>query len=584
MFKKLARSVRQYKKSTILTPLFVAFEVVLEVAIPFIMTGLLSYLDSVSSSGATGDMWVILKYAGILVVLTGLAMLFGALSGVHCAKASTGFAKNLREDMYNKIQTYSFSNIDKFSTSSLITRMTTDVSNVQMAFQMIIRIAVRAPLMLIFSLVMTFVISPNIAWIFLTTVPVLFIGLIAIMFAVKPIWKKVFKKYDRLNQVIQENVRGIRVVKSFVREDYEVEKFNDASEDIYVNYSKASRITSFNGPLMKMAIYVAIILTCWIGTNIIVGSQGTLLQTAELSTLITYGVQLLSSLMMLSMVLVVITISREAATRIIEVLDEMPDITNPEEPVMSVKDGSIEFVNVNFSYAKDMNKLCLSDVNLEIKSGEVVGIIGGTGSSKTTLVQLIPRLYDATFGEVKIGGVNVKDYDLATLREEVSMVLQKNELFSGTIKENLKWGNENATDEEIIEACKLAQAHDFIENFPDKYDTYIEQGGTNVSGGQKQRLCIARALLKKPKIIILDDSTSAVDTKTDSLIRDNFAKFIPETTKIIIAQRISSIQNSDKIVVLDGGKIVDIGTHKELLDRCMIYQDVYYSQAKGGKK
>ncbi len=584
MIKKLAKSIRQYKKSSILTPIYVAIEVVLEVAIPYVMTGLLTYLDTVSKAGTSGDMWEILKYAGILVIMSLLAMVFGALSGVHCAKASTGFAKNLREDMYNKIQTFSFSNIDKFSTSSLITRMTTDVSNVQMAYQMIIRIAVRAPLMLIFSLVVSFVLNANIAWIFLATVPILFIGLMAIMFAVKPIWKKVFKKYDRLNQVVQENVRGIRVVKSFVKEDYEIEKFNDASEDIYTNFSKASRITSFNNPLMKLAVYVAIVLTCWVGANLIIGSQGALLQTAELSTLITYGIQLLSSLMMLSMVLVVITISREAGTRIVEVLDEVPDITNPEDPVTMVTDGSIEFNNVNFSYAKDMNKLCLSDVNLKIESGEVVGIIGGTGSSKTTLVQLIPRLYDATFGEVKVGGVNVKKYDLETLRNEVSMVLQKNELFSGTIKENLRWGNENATDEEIIEACKLAQAHDFIESFPNKYDTYIEQGGTNVSGGQKQRLCIARALLKKPKILILDDSTSAVDTKTDKLIRENFANFIPETTKIIIAQRISSIENSDKIIVLDGGKIVDIGNHKELLNRCEIYQDVYYSQSKGGKK
>jgi len=584
MIKKLSKSIRDYKKSTILTPIFVAIEVILEVAIPYIMTGLLNYLDVVSKTGESGDMWEILKYAGILVIMAGLAMLFGALSGIHCAKASTGFAKNLRTDMYGKIQKFSFSNIDKFSTASLITRMTTDVSNVQMAFQMLIRIAVRAPLMLIFSLVVSFIINPTVAGIFLATVPILFIGLVVIMLTVKPIWQKVFKKYDRLNQVVQENVRGMRVVKSFVREDYEIEKFNDASEDIYVNFSKAEKITSFNGPLMKLAVYISVILTCYVGATLIVGSEGVLLKTAELSTLITYGIQLLSSLMMLSMVLVVLTISREASARIVEVLDESPDITNPDNPVMKVKDGSIEFNNVNFSYAKDMNKLCLSDVNIKIEEGEVVGIIGGTGSSKTTLVQLIPRLYDTTFGEVKVGGINVKEYDLTVLRDEVSMVLQKNVLFSGTIEENLRWGNESATTEEIVEACKLAQAHDFIENFPDKYQTHIEQGGSNVSGGQKQRLCIARALLKKPKILILDDSTSAVDTKTDAVIRENFQNHIPNTTKIIIAQRIASIENADKIIVLDSGKVVAIGTHKELLNKCDIYKEVYYSQTKGGKK
>ena len=431
---------------------------------------------------------------------------------------------------------------------------------------------------------MSFVINPSIACIFLSMVPVLFIGLVAILVMVKPIFKKVFKKYDRLNQVVQENVRGVRVVKSFVREDYEIDKFNDASEDIYKHFSKATKITAFNGPLMKVASYVAIVLTCFKGAKIIVASKGAVLEPAQLSTLITYGIQLLNSLMMLSMVLVMFTISREGMTRIVEVLDEEPTIVNPENPVKEVKDGSIEFSNVNFSYANDINKLCLSDVNIKIESGEVIGIIGGTGSSKTTLVQLIPRLYDTTVGEVKVGGVNVKDYDLDTLRNQVSMVLQKNELFSGSIKDNLRWGNENATDEEIIEACKMAQADSFIETFEGKYDYHIEQGGTNVSGGQKQRLCIARALLKNPKIIILDDSTSAVDTKTDSLIRENFAKAIPDTTKIIIAQRIDSIKDADKIIVLDGGKIVDVGTHNELLKRCEIYNEVYTSQTKGGKK
>ena len=584
MVSKLIKSVREYKKPSILTSIYVAFEVVLEVLIPFVMTGLLSYLDSVSSGEVEGRMTVILGYAGVLVLLAIFAMLFGVLSGINCAKASTGFAKNLRSDMYSKIQTFSFANIDKFSTSSLITRMTTDVSNVQMAYQMIIRIAVRAPMMLIFSLIMSFVINANVAFVFLGMVPILFIGLISILIAVRPIFKKVFKKYDRLNQVVQENVRGVRVVKSFVREDYEIEKFNDASEDIYVNFSKASKITAFNGPLMKIASYIAIVLTCFIGAKLIVDTRGAMLEPAQLSTLITYGIQLLNSLMMLSMVLVMITISREGMARIVEVLEEEPTITNPSNPVMEVKDGSIEFSNVSFSYANDINKLCLSDVNLKIESGEVVGIIGGTGSSKTTLVQLIPRLYDATTGEIKVGGVNVRDYDLDTLRNQVSMVLQKNELFSGTIKENLKWGNENATDEEIRVACDMAQASSFIETFPDRYDYHIEQGGTNVSGGQKQRLCIARALLKNPKIIILDDSTSAVDTKTDALIRDSFAQAIPNTTKIIIAQRINSIMHADKIIVLDGGKIVDVGTHKELLKRCEIYQDVYSSQNKGGRK
>ena len=584
MIKKLLRSVREYKRASILTPIFVAVEVVLEVAIPFVMSYLIEYLDTVSKGGVASDIWVILKYAGVLIILAGLAMLFGALSGVCCAKASTGFAKNLRSDLYSKVQTLSFGNIDKFSTSSLVTRLTTDVSNVQMAYQMIIRIAVRAPLMLIFSLTMSFVISPDVGWIFLIAVPVLFIGLLLILTTVNPLFRKVMRNYDRMNLVVQENVRGVRVVKAFNREDYEVEKFSDVSEDIYKSFSKAEKITSLNSPLMKLVIYATIVATAWIGAKVIIESGGVLLQTGDLSALITYGVQLLSSLMMVSMILVMIIIARTGATRIIEVLDEVPDIANPENPIMEVKDGSIEFDGVNFSYANDINKLCLTDVNIKIESGDVVGIIGGTGSSKTTLVQLIPRLYDATVGEVKVGGVNVKDYDIDTLRNEVSMVLQKNTLFSGTIRENLKWGNENASDEEIIEACQMAQAHDFVSKFPDGYDTHIEQGGTNVSGGQKQRLCIARALLKKPKIIILDDSTSAVDTKTDKLIQENFAKAIPNTTKIIIAQRISSIQHADKIIVLDGGKIVDIGTHKELMHRCAIYQDVYYSQAKGGKK
>ena len=582
MIKKLSKSIRQYKTASILTPIFVSLEVLTEVAIPYVVAMLLQL--TVGINATTGSTWQIVGLIVALVVLVACAMIFGILSGTNCAKASTGFAKNLRQDMYDKIQTFSFANIDKFSTSSLITRMTSDVSRVQMAYQMIIRIAIRAPLMLVFSLVMTFVISPSVAWIFLITIPILFVALMAIMLSVKPIYEKVFKKYDRLNQVVQENVRGIRAVKAFVREDYEREKFNDVSEDIYVNFSKAEKIISFNSPVMKVAMYLAIILTCWFGAKLIVGSNEAMLQATQLSTLITYGIQLLSALMMISMVFAMIVISKEAGERIVEVLDEVPDIADPANPVLKVNDGSIEFNNVNFSYAKDMNKLCLSDVNISIKSGEVVGIIGGTGSSKTTLVQLIPRLYDATFGEVKVGGVNVKDYDIKVLRDAVSMVLQKNELFSGTIKDNLRWGNENATDAEMIKACKLAQADSFIEGFPDKYDTYIEQGGTNVSGGQKQRLCIARALLKSPKILILDDSTSAVDTKTDALIRENFAKTIPDTTKIIIAQRVDSIKDANKIIVLDGGKIADVGTHRELLNRCDIYREVYESQTKGVRK
>lgn len=582
MIKKLSKSIRQYKTASILTPIFVSLEVLTEVAIPYVVAMLLQL--TVGINATTGSTWQIVGLIVALVVLVACAMIFGILSGTNCAKASTGFAKNLRQDMYDKIQTFSFANIDKFSTSSLITRMTSDVSRVQMAYQMIIRIAIRAPLMLVFSLVMTFVISPSVAWIFLITIPILFVALMAIMLSVKPIYEKVFKKYDRLNQVVQENVRGIRAVKAFVREDYEREKFNDVSEDIYVNFSKAEKIISFNSPVMKVAMYLAIILTCWFGAKLIVGSNEAMLQATQLSTLITYGIQLLSALMMISMVFAMIVISKEAGERIVEVLDEVPDIADPANSVLKVNDGSIEFNNVNFSYAKDMNKLCLSDVNISIKSGEVVGIIGGTGSSKTTLVQLIPRLYDATFGEVKVGGVNVKDYDIKVLRDAVSMVLQKNELFSGTIKDNLRWGNENATDAEMIKACKLAQADSFIEGFPDKYDTYIEQGGTNVSGGQKQRLCIARALLKSPKILILDDSTSAVDTKTDALIRENFAKTIPDTTKIIIAQRIDSIKDANKIIVLDGGKIADVGTHRELLNRCDIYREVYESQTKGVRK
>ena len=573
MIRKLASCVRQYKKPAILTPIFVSLEVVLEVIIPFLMASL------IDKGIEAGDMSEIVKVGGILVVMAFLSLLFGALAGRYAAKASTGFAANLRHDMYYNIQNFSFFNIDKFSTSSIITRLTTDVTNVQMAFQMITRIAVRCPLMFIFSMIMAFYINAKVSLIFLVAVPVLGIGLTVITLNAHPIFERVFKTYDKLNTVVQENLHGIRVVKSYVREDFEKNKFNTVSGEIYKDFVKAERLVALNSPLMQFVVYSCMLLVSWFSAKLIVVGE---LTTGNLMSLITYIMQILTSLMMLSMVLVMIVISRASAERVVEILDEKSDIVNPENPVYEVKDGSVKFENVSFSYTKDKKKLCLSKVKLDIKSGETVGILGGTGSSKTTLVQLIPRLYDTTYGKVLVGGIDVKKYDIETLRNEVAMVLQKNVLFSGTIRDNLKWGNEDATDEEIIHACKLAQASDFIESFPDKYDTHIEQGGTNVSGGQKQRLCIARALLKKPKILILDDSTSAVDTKTDALIRKAFAEEIPDTTKFIIAQRISSIMDADKIVILDEGRVVAVGTHDELLKSCQIYREVYNSQTKGG--
>jgi len=573
MIKKLASCVREYKKAAILTPTYVSLEVILEVIIPFLMAYLIDY------GIEPGNMNEIVKIGGILVILAFLSLTFGALSGRYAAKASTGFACNLRHDMYHNIQNFSFHNIDKFSTSSIITRLTTDVTNVQMAFQMITRIAVRCPLMLTFALIMTFYINPKVALIFLFAVPVLAIGLLLIIKNAHPIFERVFKTYDKLNTVVQENLHGIRVVKSYVREDFEKEKFNKVSGSIFTDFVKAERLVALNSPLMQFVVYSCTLLISWFASKLIISGE---LTTGNLMSLMTYIMQILMSLMTLSMVLVMITISRASAERITEILDETSDISNPSEPIYEVKDGSVKFENVSFSYTKDRKKLCLTKVNLDIKSGETVGILGGTGASKTTLVQLIPRLYDATCGKVFVGGVDVKKYDIETLRNEVAMVLQKNVLFSGTIRENLKWGNENATDEEIIHACKLAQASEFIESFPDKYDTYIEQGGTNVSGGQKQRLCIARALLKKPKILVLDDSTSAVDTKTDALIRKAFAEEIPDTTKFIIAQRISSIQDADKIIIMDEGRVLAVGTHEELLNSNKIYQEVYNSQQKGG--
>ena len=582
MIKKLARCIREYKKTSILTSLFVALEVILDVLMPYLVSDLIDNINS-----ATGiKMPVVVKIGIILILMAGLSIVFGILSGINCAKASTGFAKNLRKDMYYKIQNFSFYNIDKFSTTSLVTRLTTDVSFVQMAYQMIIRIAIRSPLMLIFTLIMTFTINVKLALIFLIAGPILFLGLMIIFKKVHPTFLKVIKEYDDLNNVVQENVRGARVVKAYVREDHEIKKFGVTSDLIYKDYSRARKLLAFNSPLMQFTVYTCMLLVCFFGAHLIVTSGSTELTTGELTTMFAYTMQILMSLMMFSMVVVNIAISRASAERIIEILDEVPNIKNPAKPVMKVKNGEIIFKNVSFSYTGDISKLCLKDVDLKIKSGQTIGILGGTGSSKSTLISLIPRLYDATSGKVLIGGVNVKDYDLKVLRDAVSVVLQKNVLFSGTIKENLRWGNEHATDKEIEHACRLACADEFIQKFPDKYDTHIEQGGSNVSGGQKQRLCIARALLKKPKILILDDSTSAVDTKTDAMIRKAFREEIPNTTKIIIAQRVSSVQDADKIIILEGGKIIAHGNHKELLSNCEIYKEIYTSQTtnKGGKK
>lgn len=573
MIKKLFTSVREYKKDSILSPLFVMLEIVMEVLIPFLMAKLIDYGIN------KGNLQVVLKIGTFLIFSTIFSLIFGALAGKFAAVASSGFAKNLRHDMYYSVQNFSFANIDKFSTPSIVTRLTTDVTNVQNAYQMIIRIAVRSPVMLVFSLIMAFTVNQKVSLIFLVLIPFLGFSLFFIISKVHPTFKKVFQTYDKLNRVVQENLRAIRVVKSYVREDHEKEKFNNISEDIYKNFTRAEKILAFNSPLIQFSMYTCLLLISWFGARLIVSHEMT---TGELMSLIFYSTQILMSLMMLSMVFVMITMARSSAERISELLDEKVDLTNPENPVMEVKNGDISFSNVNFSYAKDKNKLCLSNINIQIKSGETIGIIGGTGSSKTSLVQLIPRLYDSTEGSVSVGGIDVKNYDLETLRNQVAMVLQKNVLFSGTIKENLRWGNRNASDVDIIHMCQLAQAHDFIMSFPKGYDTYVEQGGTNLSGGQKQRICIARSLLKNPKILILDDSTSAVDTKTDSLIRNAFKTDLPNTTKIIIAQRISSIEDSDKIIVMDNGKIDGIGTHIELLESNSIYQEVYDSQVKGG--
>ncbi len=573
MIKKLLACVREYKKDSILAPLYVTMEVIMEVLIPYLMASLIDLgIDA-------GNMNYIIKMGAALLGCAAVSLLFGILSGRSAAVAAAGFSKNLRKDMFYNIQAFSFSNIDKFSTASLVTRLTTDITNVQQSYMMIIRVAVRSPAMLIFALVMAFQVNPKISLIFLGAAPILGLGLYLIIRNAHPIFERVFKTYDKLNNVVQENLRGIRVVKSFVREEYEKEKFGDVSQGIFQDFSRAERMIAFVMPLMQFCMYGSMLLAAWIGARLIVGGEMT---TGQLASIITYAMQILMSLMMLSMVFVMITISRASAERITEVLSEQSDLRNGENPIMAVPDGSVEFRGVSFSYVKEAEKFCLAGIDLKIHSGETIGIIGSTGSSKSTLVQLIPRLYDASEGTVLVGGRDVREYDLCTLRDSVATVLQKNVLFSGTIKDNLRWGNAAASEEEMIRACKLAQAHAFIMEFPDGYDTHIEQGGANVSGGQKQRLCIARALIKKPKILILDDSTSAVDTATDARIRKAFREEIPDTTKLIIAQRIASVQDADRIIIMEGGRVDAFGTHAELLRDNKIYQEVYYSQQKGG--
>ena len=575
MIRKLAGAIRQYKKDTILTPIFMVGEVVMEVAIPLLMAQMID--QGINGNNGAGDMNFILWMGGLLVLSAVVSLAFGALSGRHAARASAGYAANLRKDMYYRVQTFSFSNIDKFSASSIVTRLTTDVTNVQNAFQMLIRTAVRGPLMLIFSLVMAFRMNASLSWVFLATVPILAIGLLLVSKFAFPIFGRMMKKYDRLNTVVEENLRGIRVVKAFVREDHEVEKFTEASAGIKADSSKAEKILAATSPLMQISMYGTILVISWFGAQMIVGGSMT---TGQLMSLISYAGQILMSLMMLSMIFVMMTMSQASMKRIVEILEEDSDITDGQENLQELADGSVEFKDVEFAYQKDGNAV-LTDINLSFKSGQTIGILGGTGAGKSSLVQLIPRLYDVRRGQVLVGGRDVRDYNLEALRDGVAMVLQKNVLFSGTIKDNLRWGNENATDEEIVRAAKLACAHEFILEHPEGYDYVIDQGGTNVSGGQKQRLCIARALLKKPKILILDDSTSAVDTHTDAMIRQAFREEIPGTTKIIIAQRVASVQDADQIVVIDGGKIVDVGDHATLLQNSSIYREVYESQQKG---
>ena len=576
MIPKLLKSLRQYKKDTILALVFIIGEVILEVLIPAITAPM------VNSIKAGANMDEILKSGGLIAVAAIISLACGALAGTFSARASAGFAGNLRADIFSRVQKFSFGNIDKFSTSSLVTRMTTDITTVQNAFMMAIRIAVRAPLMFAFAIVMAYVLGGSLATTFVIVVPVMGIGLAIIGKLAMPAFRAVFKKYDKLNESIEENVRGMRVVKGFAREEYEKDKFGKASSNIRFDFTKAEKIVGLNSPLMEMCLFFNVAFILYVGSKLVIEGRGQIINVGQISALMTYGFQVLMSLMMVSMVYVMLTMSLEAIRRIVEVLDEQPSITNPENPVMEVKDGSIDFTDVAFKYSEKAERNALFDIDLHIDSGMNVGILGGTGSSKTTLIQLIPRLYDVTEGEVKVGGVPVKDYDIKTLRDAVSVVLQKNELFSGTIAENLRWGNEKATDEELIEACKIAQADEFVNSFPDGYNTYIEQGGTNVSGGQKQRLCIARALVKRPKILILDDSTSAVDTRTDALIRKGFREYIPETTKIIIAQRVASVMDCDMIIIMEGGMIAGVGTHDELLKSNPIYREIYEEQTKGG--
>ena len=572
IIKTLSHSIREYKKTSILTPLLVTVEVILECAIPFVIANLVNQMQA----GCSMD--VIVRYGVSLLVMAVVSLIFGAAAGATCANASAGFGRNLRKDMFYKIQDYSFENIDKFSVSSLVTRLTTDITNVQMAYMLIIRVAIRCPLMLVFSFVMGFVMGGRLAVIFLFTIPVLLIALLLVIRAATPLFRRVFRKYDALNDSVQENVQAMRVVKSYVREDYEKKKFAAAAEDVQKDFTKAERIMALNGPMMQFCIYVGMVFVMSYGSYTVITTQGLDLNVGQMSSMLTYSFQILMSLMMLSMVFAMITMSQESAERIVEVLDEESTLHSPENALTKVKDGSIDFDHVSFKYSKKAERFALSDINLHIKSGEVIGILGGTGSSKSSLIQLIPRLYDVTEGSVKVGGVDVRKYDLEALRNQVAVVLQKNVLFSGTIKDNLRWGNPNATDAEMEEACRLAQADEFIQLFPDKYDTWIEQGGSNVSGGQKQRLCIARALLKKPKILILDDSTSAVDTRTDALIRQGFREFIPETTKIIIAQRVASVQDADRIIMMEGGRIAAIGTHEELMQSNDVYRELYNTQ------
>lgn len=576
MLKKLAKCVGEYKIYTIITPIVMVGEVVIECLIPFITAKIINDIKS----GC--ELSKIIVSGLILFIMACISLACGATAGYTAAKASSGFAKNLRKSIFDKIQTFSFENIDKFSSASLVTRLTTDVSNVQMSFMMIIRTAVRSPLMFIFSIIMAFIMGGKLALTFVVVVPFLVCGLLLVAKNAMPAFRAVFKKYDKLNESIEENVMAMRVVKGFVREDYEKKKFGDAADNIRKDFTKAERIVAFNSPLMQICMYFNMIFVMLVGSQIIITTMGANIGVGQLSAMLTYGTQVLMSLMMLSMFYVMITMSAESARRICEVLDESPALKNPDNPIYTVKDGSIDFEDVSFKYSSKAAKYALSNIDLHISSGETIGIIGGTGSSKSTLIQLISRLYDTTVGSVKVGGIDVREYDMNTLRDSVAVVLQKNVLFSGTIKENLRWGNEFATDEELEEACKLAQAHDFVSSFPEGYDTFIEQGGTNVSGGQKQRLCIARALLKKPKILILDDSTSAVDTKTDALIRMGFAKYIPETTKIIIAQRVASVETADRIIVLNNGSVAAVGTHSELLKTSEIYREVYQQQTKGG--